>query len=110
MSKPEMYTDQEITEGFEQSLKDGTVTDVMGNPLTEEDFIAVSKETSPWDTLEIIKTFQGKILTILDATFEDKERVKYVKDIVKGEFARLGDRIIDINQDLTNCSQSNPLK
>lgn len=105
-----MYTDQEIEVSFEEALKNGEVTDVMGNQLLEEDLIAVSKETSPWDTLEVIKTFQGKILTIIDATYDDKERVKYVKDLIKGEFVRLGDKIIDINQDLTNCSQTNPLK
>ena len=98
---------KEIEEAFEESLKKGEVTDVMGNKLGEKDFICGGGTTS---ILEILKTFQGKILTILDATFEDKERVKYVKDMVRGEFVILGDKIIDVNEKITGDSQSNPLK
>ena len=106
-NKSELSQD-EINESFDESLKKGEVTDLMGNELTEKDFISISKKVSVWDTVGLLKPFQGKILTIIDASY-DGTKSKYVKDLIKGEFVRFADNIIEINRSLTNSSQSNPL-
>ena len=47
--------------------------------------------------LPVIKHLQGKILTIVDATYDDKERAKFVKDLVKDAFSSSSNWIYEMS-------------
>lgn len=108
------YTEEEITEGFEKALEEGKLTDVMGNPMTEEDLCSVDpqeeKDLTLSSVLDLLRSLQGGVLTVIDATFTDEKRLKFVKDLLKREFISAGDKAIDVAAISSNKSQSNPLK
>lgn len=94
MSKTRKLTDEQINESFEEALKNGEVTDLMGEKLERKDFIYSDEFDTTEErqflaalVVEQIKNLQGKILTIVDATYDDKERAKYVKDVMKDAFS-----------------------
>ena len=100
---PTKYTEEEIAESFEQAMKDGTVTDILGNPVTEFDSFAVDEDPQlvPFSIVaNCIRVLQGKVLTIIDASFTDEQRIKYVKDLVKDAFCQQTERIFDLTDAL----------
>lgn len=96
------YSEEEIAESFEKALEEGTLQDVMGNTITSNDLIEVDMETSTEAevrtkrVIEGLKHLQGKVLTVVDATYQDKEQAKYVKDIIKDAFATQGNWFFEL--------------
>ena len=75
-----------------KAMEDGECTDLMGNPMGEDELVAIPTEKEGFKfftdvVLPMMKTLEGKILTITDASFEDKQRVKFVKDLMKDAFS-----------------------
>ncbi len=67
--------------------------DVLGNtgtiePIMDEMFTGEEKPLDAYRVLSILKHLQGKVLTVVDATFNDEKRIKYVKDLVKDCFSQ----------------------
>lgn len=97
--------EEAIGEAFAVAQAKGQVTDVLGNQVKE-----FSEVDPKWGTQDFvfgtvipqIKFLQGRILTIIDATCEDKERAKYVKDLVKDAFVSQADNIIQVTIDHEN--------
>jgi len=99
-------TSDEITESFEAALEEGTVTDILGNPMGKDDFVEVDpswglSEFIIGTVLPQIKHLQGRVLTIIDASFvsldeAEAERKKYVKDLVKDVFNSQADNIFQV--------------
>lgn len=98
MSKlPEGYTEEEINESANEAYENGTMTavDILGNeePMSRKEDIIYEMLTGNEKPVEIqrvlsvVKHLQGKVLTVLDATFTDEKRIKYVKDLVKEAFS-----------------------
>ncbi len=96
-SLPEGWTEEEINESANEAFEKGEMTavDILGNeePFTKKDTIVyemLTGEEKPVEiqrVLDVIKHLQGKVLTVLDATFTDEKRIKYVKDLVKEAFS-----------------------
>lgn len=107
-------SESKISEAFEIARAKGQVTDVLGNP--QEDFTEINPKWGTQDfvmgtVIPQIKFLQGRILTIIDATCEDKERAKYVKDLVKDAFVSQADNIVQVTIDHTNgIGQSGPMQ
>jgi len=94
----------EIDRAAEEAYQNGTLkaVDILGNEETIEpimDMMFTGKEypVSIYNIMSIIKHFQGEILTIVDATFVDERRLKYVKDIVKRSFTDLSGRLYTLS-------------
>jgi len=87
-------SEEEINASAEEAIKNGTMemVDVLGNT---EPYVSIineilTGEEKPVDiqlVLNIVKHLQGKVLTVVDATFTDEKRLKYVKDLVKDAFS-----------------------
>lgn len=96
------FTQEEIDESFEKARREGAITDIMGNPMGEDEIVEEAVETDeklqlPFQrALDIIKGLQGKILTIVDATYDDKERGKYVKDLMRDAFATQANWLMEL--------------
>lgn len=111
------YTEEQVVEGFEKALEEGTLTDQMGNAMTEDDLFSVNPEEVNLNlsfTLNVLKSMQGEVLTIIDATFTDEKRLKFVKDLIKRSFNSFSYRLCEFTQEYDmkthgNCS-SNPFK
>lgn len=85
----------------EVGIKLNTATDVLGNPIpefaelpdTEEFLISEQEVGEPLNDLtfeqarQVLSGAQGKVLTIIDATFIDGTRLKYVKDLIRDAFS-----------------------
>ena len=94
---PEGYTEEEINESAIEAWENGTMTavDILGNKepfsakedIVYEMFKGDEKPVEIQRVLSVVKHLQGKILTVLDATFIDEKRIKYVKDLVKEAFS-----------------------
>lgn len=104
MSKvKEVYDQDQINDAFDKAVKEGTLTDVLGNPITELEEIVYEDFASPGRPLEINKVLpvvqhlQGMVLTIIDATFTDEKRIKYVKDLIKDAFSKQGNWLFDLS-------------
>jgi hypothetical protein len=98
--------EEKITEAFEEALAKDAITDVIGNKIKKEE-IEITQDylkayglpkdkLSVGRILPIIRNLQGKVLTIIDATYDDKERGKYVKDLVKDAFSSTGDWVYEL--------------
>lgn len=82
----------EINEQGQRAIDRGECVDLLGEPMSKDDFIEIDPR---WSTDEVVlnvvipqvKHLMGKVLTIIDATTEDKERGKYVKDLIKDAFS-----------------------
>lgn len=66
--------------------------DMLGNeeviePLIDEMFTGHEKPLDAYNVLSVVKHLQGRVLTVVDATFTDEKRLKYVKDLVKECFS-----------------------
>lgn len=95
---PSGLTEEEINEAAEEAIKNGTMVevDLLGN---EEPYDAFDDELLDEMTkgavrdlpvnrvIPVLKHLQGRILTIVDASYDDKERAKFVKDLVKDAFS-----------------------
>lgn len=84
----------EIDRSAEEAYKKGELqaVDVLGNsetiePLVDEMFTGHEMPLEAYRVLSVVKHLQGKVLTVLDATFTDEKRIKYVKDLVKECFS-----------------------
>ena len=102
----------ELSKSFENALEKDEVTDIMGNPMREEletpvfeakDWIKTDDGSEPelnkltfQQSLFVLKGTQGKVLTIIDATFIDEKRLKYVKDLVKDAFSKQADWLFEL--------------
>lgn len=67
-------------------------SDVLGNteviqPILDELFTGDEKPLDAYRVLGVVKHLQGRVLTVVDATFTDEKRIKYVKDLVKECFS-----------------------
>lgn len=94
------FTEEEITESFELARAKGEVTDLMGNPMGAGETVAweigEEKDLSFTQIMGVMNGLQGKVLTIIDATFIDKERSKYVKDLIKDSFVHQADWLFEL--------------
>jgi hypothetical protein len=101
-----MSMSEEETRAFEEAIQKKELVDVLGNPLQEEMMDQIHKDFNRSEWVEtsdgsepefndlkfeqvrnILRSTQGKVLTIIDATFTDEKRLKYVKDLVKDAFS-----------------------
>jgi hypothetical protein len=67
--------------------------DVLGNtetiePIVDEMFTGEEKPLDAYRVISVLKHLQGKVLTVVDATFSDEKRIKYVKDLMKDCFSQ----------------------
>lgn len=96
-SIPSGWTQEEINASAEEAIENGTMEaiDILGNTepfdVNEHDVIygmlnGDEKDLPIGLVLSMIKHLQGKVLTIVDASYDDKERVKFVKDLMKDAF------------------------
>jgi len=95
----------------ETPIKVNSITDIMGNPIKEfhelpdtEEFFE-SEQDAPniipnkltfEQARNVLSGAQGKVLTIIDATFTDENRIKYVKDLVRNAFSQQGDWLFEL--------------
>lgn len=84
----------EIDRLAEEAYRKGELQgiDVLGNsevvePLIDEMFTGHEKPLDAYNVLSVVKHLQGRVLTVVDATFTDEKRLKYVKDLVKECFS-----------------------
>ncbi len=95
MSMSKEIPQELIEESFQEALEKGEVTDQMGNPVEIEEHEVLFQGFETTDEREKIATrmmshyshLQGDVLTIIDATFTDENRIKYVKDLIKNAFS-----------------------
>lgn len=99
----------------EKGVKLNEVTDIMGNPIEEfkdlpdtEEFFLSEQDTSDQNVIvpcnltfeqarKVLAGAQGKILTIIDATFADGDsRKKYIKDLVRNAFSEQGGWLFEL--------------
>lgn len=90
-----------IEESFNEAVRNGTLTDILGNPVDPKEMQVVDPEWGKADfvtgtVFPQMKYLQGRVLTIVDATYEDKERAKYIKDIIKDAFVSQADSIMQM--------------
>lgn len=85
----------EIDRMAEEAYENGELeaVDILGNtgiiePIMDEMFTGEEKPLNAYRVLSILKHLQGKVLTVVDATFNDEKRIKYVKDLVKDCFSQ----------------------
>lgn len=78
----------------EEAYQNGELqaVDMLGNtetiePLMDEMFTGHEKPLAAYDVLGVVKHLQGRVLTVVDATFTDEKRLKFVKDLVKECFS-----------------------
>lgn len=94
-------TEEQINESFEEALEKGEVTDVLGNPIDLEaidinsEYNHEEKDLNLNLVLNNLKVLQGKVLTVIDAT-ADKEKCKFVKDIIRDAFVQTGELFVDV--------------
>jgi hypothetical protein len=84
----------EIDRLAEEAYQNGELkgVDMLGNeevvePIMDELFTGHEKPLEAYNVLSVVKHLQGRVLTVLDATFTDEKRIKYVKDLVKECFS-----------------------
>jgi hypothetical protein len=104
---PEGWTEGEINKSADEAFEKGElkIVDILGNeePFTKEQDImhemitGDEKPLSVQRVLGVVKHLQGKVLTVIDATFTDQSRLKYVKDIVKDQFSQSSSWIYEMS-------------
>lgn len=91
----EVLKEMNIADSFEKAMEKGEVTDILGNPLEVEELSGIDESLSreqneaKW-IIDCLKLLQGKVLTVIDASFDDERRAKYVKDLVREAFSTQG--------------------
>lgn len=102
MSKKKLKEEEFIAESFERAMEEGAVTDILGNKMTEEDFVSVNlkepKTIRLTEVLHAIKALQGVILTIVDASYIGDPRSKYMKDLMRKEFVSIAGHLAEIHR------------
>lgn len=88
----------------EEAYKKGELemVDILGNSETFPNIIneMLTGEEKPIEVarvMEVIKHLQGKVLTVLDASFTDEKRIKFVKDLVKDAFSQSSNWIYEMS-------------
>ena len=76
-----------------EGFKTYTWTDLEGNALTDRPYIAGADHSF---VLDVLKRATGKILTVVEASYSDKEQRKAMKDIVKSMFSDEMEYITDM--------------
>lgn len=91
---PEGWTEEEVSASMQEAYEKGELkeVDMLGNeevvePLCDEMFTGHEKPLDAYDVIGVVKHLQGKVLTVVDATFTDEKRIKFVKDLVKECFS-----------------------
>jgi len=92
---PEGWTEEEINASMQEAYESGELqaVDVLGNsevvePILDELFTGDEKPLDAHRVLSVVRHLQGKVLTVVDATFTDEKRIKFVKDLVKDCFSQ----------------------
>ena len=96
----------------EKPHKLNEIRDLMGNPIegisdlpdTEEFFeseqdaadLITTKNLTFEQARHVLAGAQGKVLTIIDATYTDDKRLKYVKDLVREAFSSQGNWLFEL--------------
>ena len=113
-SIPSGWTEDKVKESFEEAYDNDELTmiDMLGNEIpfdsksdrTIKEMCTGEERDLPVDRiLPVVKHLQGRILTIVDATYDDKERAKFVKDLVKEAFFSSSNWIYEMSfRDLEN--------
>jgi len=96
-----------IDRDAERAYEDGELeeTDVLGNTINVSkkndivhEMFTGEEHPLPADrVLTVVKHLQGKVLTIVDASYDDKERAKFVKDLVKDAFSSSSNWIYEMS-------------
>jgi len=104
---PEGWTEEEIDELANEAYENGTMTavDILGNeePFSKNEdiihgmFTGKEKPVEINRILSVIKHLQGKVLTVIDATFIDEKRSKYVKDLIKDAFSNSSNWLYELS-------------
>lgn len=95
---PSGYTEEEINEMAEEAIKEGTMmeVDLLGNtePYKPEaddimnEIVTGDENDLPVSrVLAVVRHLQGRVLTIVDASYDNETRAKFVKDLVKDAFS-----------------------
>lgn len=97
----------EIDRSAEEAYNNGDLemVDILGNrtPASKKDdimhemFTGTEKPLDVDKVLGVVKHLQGKILTIIDASFTDLNRVKFVKDLIKDSFSTSSNWIFEMS-------------
>jgi len=111
----EKFTSKEINDMANEAMENGECTDLMGNPMGEDELVAIPTEKEGFKfftdvVLPMVKTLEGKILTITDASFEDKHRVKFVKDLMKDAFSLSASNMMDFACMMKDANEANLCK
>ena len=81
-------SNEEVSDSFEEALENGEVTDAVGEKMSKDDFMTLDPKKVTETIFQVLsnsrKRLEGRLLTIIDAT-SDKERAKYIKDLIKSE-------------------------
>jgi len=79
------------------------VTDPLGNPILKSELVDVDtsnlEDVSYGAIVNVLRRLQGQVLTIIDATFVDERRLKYVKDMVKNNFAHAAESLLTLKEE-----------
>lgn len=98
-SCPEL-TEEEISESYEDAMKNGEVTDLMG----DKDEKGFDSEYDPdeekvWSYTDVqgfLRHLRGEILTIVDAGYGEMEKTKFAKDLIKKTFLNLAEKMFTL--------------
>jgi len=97
-------TEDEINEAAEEAYQNNELEDMMGNHIESSELVEqdVNEEKALTFNmaLNVMKGTQGKVLTIIDATFTDKDRLKYVKDLIKDAFGTQANWLFELTHEL----------
>lgn len=101
---PEGYTEEEINEMAEEAYKNGELeaVDLLGNsqviePIMDEMFSGKERPIDLYNVISVTKHLQGDVLTVIDATFTDEKRIKYVKDLIKRCFTEVSGSLYNLS-------------
>ena len=106
-AKNQKFTQEEIDASMNEAMEKGELelVDILGNreQYTKESEILYELLTGKENPLPlerilpVLKHLQGQVLTIIDATFVEKDRAKYVKDIIKDAFSQQSNWIYELS-------------
>lgn len=90
----EEWKEKQINDELASKYEEGELkgVDILLNegpmsPILEEMFTGDENPLEVRRVIGMVKHLQGKVLTVLDATFTDEKRIKYVKDLIKECFS-----------------------
>lgn len=101
---PEGWSEEEVQESMQEAYESGELkmVDILGNDevldtITDEMFTGHENPLEAHSVLSVVKHLQGKVLTVVDATFTDEKRIKFVKDLVKDCFSQSSNWIYEMS-------------